>query len=116
MKEKFERFDADELMLSRKYVIGVLVLVEKRWKETGTSSKFIFGLKAFRIALKLTPEAIFQTFWKQMLEFINMLMYENAKSQAKSRGESWVNVLEQIPTKIQEGSFDLDKDHTQEKS
>lgn len=113
MKDKFERFDADELVLSRKYVIGVLVLVEKRWKANGTSPKFLLGLKAFRFALKFTPEPIFQTFWKQMLEFINMLMYENGKAQGKSRGESWVDVLEQIPTKIEEGNFDLSIDKTQ---
>lgn len=105
----FKPFDADELILSKKYVIGVLKLVEKRWKDTKTDGKFILGLKAFRIGLKWTPEPIFQTFWKQVLEFLNMLMYENGKAQAKSRGESWVNVLEKIPTKIQKGNFDLDK-------
>jgi hypothetical protein len=39
-------------------------------------------------------------------------MYENGKAQAKSRGESWVNVLEKIPTKIEKGNFDLEKDNT----
>ncbi|HSA76446.1 MAG TPA: hypothetical protein VLE02_02765 [Nitrosarchaeum sp.] len=106
---KIERFDADELQLSKKYVIGILILIERRWKSTGTDTKFIMGLKAFRIALKFTPEPIFKTFWKQVLEFLNMLMYENGKAQAKSRGESWVNVLELIPTKIEQGNFDLDK-------
>lgn len=105
-----DNFDADELVLSKNYVIGVLKLVEKRWKETNTDYKFIAGLKAFRFGLKITPEPIFQTFWKQILEFMNMLMYENGKAQAKSRGESWANVLELIPTKIEQGNFDLSKD------
>ena len=107
-----DNFDADELVLSKNYIIGVLKLIEKRWKETNTDAKFILGLKAFRIALRFTPEAIFQTFWKQVLEFMNMLMYENGKAQAKSRGEQWANVLEMIPTKIQQGNFDLSKDVT----
>lgn len=107
-------FDADELILSKKYVVGVLKLVEVRWKDNGTSSKFVLGLKAFRFGLKMTPEPIFQSFWKQILEFLNMLQYENGKAQARSRGESWVNVLEQIPTKIEEGNFDLAKDVTQD--
>ena len=110
-----KKFDADELVLSKNYVIGILKLIEKRWQNTDTDSKFILGLKAFRIALRWTPEPIFKTFWKQVLEFLNMLMYENGKAQAKSRNEQWANVLELIPTKINQGNFDLDKDVTLEK-
>jgi len=109
-------FDADELVLSKSYVAGVLRLVEKRWNENGTEKKMVYGIKCFRLALRITPEPIFQTFWKQILEFMNMLMFENGKAQAKSRGESWVNVLEMIPTKINEGNFDLSEDATMKKS
>jgi len=110
MNKKY--FDADELILSKSYVLGVLKLVEKRWQDNGTPKKFILGLKAFRAGLKYTPNNIFETFWKQILEFLNMLMYENGKAQAKSRGEMWVDVLELIPTKINEGNFDLSQDMT----
>lgn len=106
---EFEPFDADELFLDKKYIVGLLKLIEKRWRSNGTPLKFVFGLKAFRIGLRATPDRIFKEFWKQILQFINMLMYENAKHQAKSRGESWVDILEQIPDKINEGSFDLDE-------
>ena len=106
---EFEPFDSDELFLDKKYIVGILKLIERRWKKNGTPLKFIFGLKVFRIGLRASPERIFKEFWKQILQFINMLMYENAKHQAKSRGEVWVDILEQIPDKINEGSFDLDE-------
>ena len=105
----FKPFDADELFLDKRYIVGVLKLIERRWKNKGTPLKFVIGLKAFRIGLRATPDKIFKEFWKQVLQFINMLMYENAKHQAKSRGEAWVDILEQIPDKITEGSFDLDE-------
>lgn len=106
--------DADELVLDKMYVVGVMKLIEKRWKDNDTALQFRIGLKAFRLALKLTPDVIFKTFWKQVLSFINALLYENAKGQARSRGERWVEVLEQIPSKIDSGDFDLDK-NVQEK-
>lgn len=106
---EFKPFDADELFLDKKYIVGLLKLIEKRWQNKGTPLKFIIGLKAFRIGIRATPDRIFKEFWKQILQFINMLMYENAKYQAKSRGEAWVDILEQIPDKITEGSFDLDE-------
>ena len=101
--------DPDELLLDKFYVIGILKLIEKRWKSNGTNQRFIIGLKAFRFALKLTPDNIFKTFWKQILQLINMLQFENAKAGAKSRGETWVKVLEQLPDTINEGKFDLEK-------
>lgn len=110
---EIEPFDADELFLDKKYIVGILKLIERRWKNKGTPLKFIIGLKAFRIGLRATPDRIFKEFWKQILQFINMLMYENAKHQAKSRGEAWVDILEQIPDKINEGSFDLEKNAKQ---
>lgn len=108
MTKDFVPFDADELLLDKSYVLGVMKLVEKRWTANGTSKKFLIGMKAFRFALKATPDFMFKNFWKQILMFINMLMFENAKTQAKSRGEAWVDVLEKIPTKIDKGDFDLD--------
>ena len=106
---EFIQFDPDELFLDKMYVVGLLKLIEKRWKKNGTPLKFIIGLKAFRIGLRVTPDKIFKEFWKQILQFLNILMYENAKHQARSRGETWIEVLEKIPEKITEGTFDLDK-------
>lgn len=106
-KDEFVPFDADELILDKDYVIGIMSLVEKRWNANGTPKKFIYGIKVFKVALRATPDFMFKNFWKQILIFINMLQYENGKAQAKSRGESWIDVMELIPDKINEGDFDL---------
>lgn len=108
MAEKFIPLDPDELVLEKDYVLGVLKLVGRRWEENGTELRFRIGLKAFRFGLKATPEKIFANFWKQILMFINLLLYENGKAQAKQRGEKWIDVLGQIPSIIDEGRFDID--------
>jgi len=107
--EKIKPLDPDELLLDKRYVAGIMKLIEKRWKANGTNMRFIIGLKAFRFALRACPDEIFKTFWKQILQFINMLLYQNAMQQARSRGEVWVDVLEKIPQQIDMGTFDLKK-------
>lgn len=100
--------DPDELFLDKDYVRGVIKKVIKRWENNDTPRTYVAGLKAFNLGLRWTPDKVFRNFWKQILQFINMLLMENAKAGAKDREESWVNVLEQIPSKIDSGDFDLD--------
>ena len=106
-----KKLDPDELFLSKDYVRGVLLLIIKRWQNNGTNTAFIVGLKAFRWALGRTPDEIFKTFWRQILMLMNDLMMENAKAQAKTLGEKWVNVLEKLPTRIEKGDFDIESNH-----
>ena len=91
------QFNPDDLVLTKKEVLGMLNDIEYRWKQNKKDNwKFIGALGMMKAGIHMTGEETIQAIWSEIVKGFNEIMMENSLAIAKGNGENWADAFEKI--------------------
>lgn len=97
MKNKYEKFDPDKLVLSKNEILDFCDRVIRKWnKNPEKRANHIFAMNAVKTSIFWTDDDSLKEIWGEILKWSYDLLYENAVAQANEEDVDWGKLLKKL--------------------
>ncbi|HSB49989.1 MAG TPA: hypothetical protein VLC72_01480 [Nitrosopumilaceae archaeon] len=97
MKNKYEKFDPDKLVLSKNEILDFCDRVIRKWnKNPEKHANHIFAMNAVKTSIFWTDDDSLKEIWGEILKWSYDLLYENAVAQANEEDVDWGKLLKKL--------------------
>lgn len=101
-----DKFNPDELLLSKEQLFQLISIVQKRWsKNKRANAQYLIGLTAFKAGMYLTHDDIIKKIWHDLVLLTNEMISYNQMQRLKKEMPNTKDMIKIFERKIDSGEL-----------
>jgi len=101
-----EKFDADELKLSKSDILRIIDAVQTRWRKNKKGNRLnLAAIAAFKVGINMTPDKQLTVIWSAMVKVTNKMIEYNSLKRLAGEMPKTEHMLKILEDEIESGEF-----------